>query len=590
MKRFNRSLLAALVACLCIVTVLVSASPSLVLDDAYLQSSLHTDFVVAESASSSSCFMPRCLTPDSVNQRRLLRFGLRVQNVGDASASIELEPGLATVAQESCTSATSILQLVTLLVTDSSNATLASGTRDLCLFDQETTTGYSGGGSVSSTAVFTSCRTPASPYPLQGLSAGWQMTYTSDINCMYLDITGLAAGSYTFQATINEFNGSPAHTSTASFTISAEESCPPVTNYADPVLSNITASQWIDPHANGHVSISLPTTAGDFSDPISVGAEPWIFGCTGFTSFAVDVGSRLSFASRGSGVAVDTKIDFTIAAFNAAFLNGTAYYHLTGSSPSRVLLVSWVDVVANENATHLAWQAQISEDGDVVFRYRNVSYQTSGGQDAGEGRQQNVYLCGGGSSTATNCVVYAEQAASFGGAYVSDNSALAFARRPPGFGSSPPNVVMGNTPSGSSFEAGTTLTFNATTSAVSATLGWSFGDGFQIEQIADTVSHDFTTAGEYTVRLTAFDGTYYVVSTKSITITEPQSQENWSSSDTLAVCLGIFIPITVIIVVVVVVAAIIFLFFGRRIVPSGGSWWNKDPAYVNTEAPTAGIQ
>lgn len=52
--------------------------------------------------------------------------------------------------------------------------------------------------------------------------------------------------------------------------------------------------------------------------------------------------------------------------------------------------------------TNLAWQAEIVEDGDITFRYRNVSYRTlANDQELGEGRQQNIYFCGGGSITGT---------------------------------------------------------------------------------------------------------------------------------------------------------------------------------------------
>jgi hypothetical protein len=110
--------------------VLVSASPSLVLDQAYLQSTVSTDFVVSSSSSGSSCFVPRCLTPDAANQRRLLRFGLRVQNQGDAEASLALGSAAAsTVTNDACSAATSINDFVSLAVKDSSNAVKASGVR-----------------------------------------------------------------------------------------------------------------------------------------------------------------------------------------------------------------------------------------------------------------------------------------------------------------------------------------------------------------------------------------------------------------------------------------------------------------------------
>jgi hypothetical protein len=79
----------------------------------------------------------------------------------------------------------------------------------------------------------------------------------------------------------------------------------------------------------------------------------------------VDVAGRISFAPEDSGVST-TKLGFTIAPFNAPFVgtlfvrssicnhgtvrhtnaehaaaDGTAYYQITGSSPSRTLLVSW---------------------------------------------------------------------------------------------------------------------------------------------------------------------------------------------------------------------------------------------------------
>lgn len=578
--RFN--VLAHLTAALICSVVLVSASPSLVLDQAYLQSTVSTDFVVSSSSSGSSCFVPRCLTPDAANQRRLLRFGLRVQNQGDAEASLALGSAAAsTVTNDACSAATSINDFVSLAVKDSSNAVKASGVRDLCLFDQETVTGYSGGGSVPSAPVYSSCRTSTPSGPVQGLSAGWQVTYTKDVTCMYLDITGLAAGSYTLEATLTSvFNGSAESTTTAPFTI--DNSCPPAANYGSPQYTPNTAAAWVDPVANGHTSVALPS-AGSFSASVGLGSTPWIFGCTNFESFAMDVAGRVSFAAQGSSVPTDTKLDFTLAPFNALFLNGTGYYQLTGTSPSRVLLVSWVDMKASDTYTNLAWQAEINESGDVVFRYRNVTYQLDG-VDAGEGRRQNIYVCGGGDEM--NCAIFTEQAVTNGSAVVSDNSTVRFPRRLPGDGTTRPTVSMSNSPSGNSFVEGTVVTFTASTSAP-ATLGWSFGDRFYPQEITETGVHNFTTPGTYNVRLTAFDGTYYVTSSKTIIIVSSHGGGGWDSEDTLALMLGLFIPLTVIVCVVAIIVAAVIFFFGRGIVPSGGAWWNKDPEYVNTEAPIA---
>jgi hypothetical protein len=397
---------------------------------------------------------------------------------------------------------------------------------------------------------------------------------------MYLDITGLAAGDYTLEATLASVgSNSLAFTTTASFTI--DDSCPPTANYDSPQFTTGTESQWRDPLATGHTSVALPS-AGSFSTPIELGTQPWIFGCTSFTSFAVDVAGRISFAPEDSGVST-TKLGFTIAPFNAPFVDGTAYYQITGSSPSRTLLVSWVNVQANENYTNLSWQAEIKEDGDITFRYRNVAYQI-GGQDAGEGRRQNIYVCGGG--TDANCVVYTEQAVTNGDAVVAANSTVLFPRRSPGYGTTRPTVVMSNSPSGSTFVVGTSVTFSANTSAP-ATLGWSFGDRFYAEEIAQTAVHNFSVIGTYTVRLTAFDGTYYVTSTKTITVTSGH-RGGWTTEDTLAVVLGIFIPLTVLVcLAAIIIGALILFFLSRGIVPSGGAWWNKDPEYVNTEAPIA---
>jgi hypothetical protein len=111
--------------------VLASASPILELDQAYLQSTVATDFVVSDASSAgSSCFVPRCLVSDAANQRRLLRFGLRVKNQGDAEARVTL--GSNAITDDACSGAASVNDLVSLAVKDASNATKASGVRGEC--------------------------------------------------------------------------------------------------------------------------------------------------------------------------------------------------------------------------------------------------------------------------------------------------------------------------------------------------------------------------------------------------------------------------------------------------------------------------
>lgn len=73
----------------------------------------------------------------------------------------------------------------------SSNSGICVACPDLCLFDETMMTGYPGTGRVPMAPVFSSCRTDEGAHLVQGLSAGWQITYSRDASCMYLDITGL---------------------------------------------------------------------------------------------------------------------------------------------------------------------------------------------------------------------------------------------------------------------------------------------------------------------------------------------------------------------------------------------------------------
>jgi hypothetical protein len=50
---------------------------------------------------------------------------------------------------------------------------------------------------------------PATPTKLfscadQGLHVGWEDVYTSDLDCQWIDITGLAPGSYVLSVVVNE--------------------------------------------------------------------------------------------------------------------------------------------------------------------------------------------------------------------------------------------------------------------------------------------------------------------------------------------------------------------------------------------------
>jgi hypothetical protein len=152
---------------------------------------------------------------------------------------------------------------------------------------------------------------------------------------------------------------------------------------------------------------------------------------------------------------------------------------------------------ASDTYTNLAWQAEINEvrffcpfhrldaahslsfglcrvvekfylcqSGDVVFRYRNVAYQLEG-VDAGEGRRQNIYVCGGGDGAhlfalSSNerrprprlcCLIALDTSrdrhelrhlhgAGGDNAVVSDNSTVRFPRRLPGDGTTRPTVAI----------------------------------------------------------------------------------------------------------------------------------------------------
>jgi hypothetical protein len=146
----------------------------------------------------SCAFAEGCL--QGTGWRRLLRFATEIQNIGDADVHLGdpvTQPDL--FEYDACHGHFHLLASMSYRLLDEDGVDRVPGFKQsFCWGDIVRVAGVDG---------------PETPnFPMsdevcnenQGLTRGWADVYWADLDCQFLDITGLPPGTYTFRATVNE--------------------------------------------------------------------------------------------------------------------------------------------------------------------------------------------------------------------------------------------------------------------------------------------------------------------------------------------------------------------------------------------------
>jgi hypothetical protein len=613
LKKSNRSstplvgLLAPLLLLLPLVVLLSLSTPAsgqdLVLDGGRFLSTLESTFMVTDSSTQCSV-QSGCLPYDTLDRRRVIRGDIVIANVGNAASQLQVSSN-AFFNATPCDGPqiSGVLGLITISLMDASGViTFTSVQRAVCLYDQALSPLYT--GNAAPAAPVYSCNTPMNSKIYQGLSAGYQVAYTKDLDCFALDVTDYPPNSYTVRVTVNnpvrfpDLNVSNNQISVP-FTLTQME-CPPAPRYNNVTWS--TLQSWTDPIANGHQRL-VNSTIINFSSPIK-------YFCSSTSSLYLSFNGFVSYSQfqndGGVGPMPSNLIDLMIAPYwsqwQTSIVNGNSglYYDISGSVGSRLLLVTWYALVnqgkQNQNETS-TWQLAYWEATQKLeFRYVQVVYQdenTYYGQGADEliaftgpahtsySSHTNVILSTTFTSTLTDntLITLTPQqvrggatlpVANPGGPY---SGFTQFAYQMTAVGSIPP--MVGSQP----------LTTNLS-------YIWTTGEGlYPALSLGINVTHNFTAAGTYPVslRVVTSDG-LFESNTASTSVTAIQAgdggtplppQGSSSDSHTTAIVVGVVIPVVVLLMLAMCATAFIVLYKTRGIVPSGGDWWNQDPEYVN---------
>lgn len=164
--------------------------PDLILDGAYLMSTIRQDYV---DASADVClFNEGCVTGDGI--RRVVRFGTRSANVGDADVIVgEPVAGNPLWEFDACHQHFHFEGYARYDLVDAvTGVVLPIGNKNgFCLQDLDSWSNPS-------------CSTYDCTF--QGISAGCADAYTPDLDCQWIDITGVAPGTYELVVTVNTDN------------------------------------------------------------------------------------------------------------------------------------------------------------------------------------------------------------------------------------------------------------------------------------------------------------------------------------------------------------------------------------------------
>lgn len=564
---------------------------NLIIDPVRFASSIEVINVVTDRT--SQCNVAEgCLPHDTVNLRRVVRADIVIANIADEALELSIASTLLNTTP--CDTRTlGMKDILRFQVTDPTEF-LPFGTKDrtICLYDGEPSPRYN--GTEAPDAAFYTCNTSTPSGFLQGISAGWQVTYSKELDCFAMDITDLDPGEYRFTVTFNNL-GQLAETNrsvvTSLFTIPNSE-CQPVPRYSN----ETTAFSWDDPIANGHTLVS-----GFALFQLNLVDELRYF-CYRSTSLWL---SPRGFVSLINPVNEDTFLNSAGNLFNASMapywyqewetstdVTGAGMYHnVTGSTGQRTITVSWIGLVAESQVNKSRDNAQsfqlvYSEATQVlVFRYLKVSVEQA---SFTRGQAQTIAITGPTRlDFASHTLLVADKEANS----VADSTAIRFVPQPPGGNGARPAAETTGPYSG--FET-RPINFNALSSSGGATpvttYTWLFGDGQYPARVLDgNVNYTYPIRGSYTAQVKVSNGADESdVTTVAVTVNllpgdggpiTPSDGEG--DGETVAIVAGVVIPVLVIIAILVCIAAAFLVYYNRGIVPSGGAWWNEDPEYVN---------
>lgn len=162
--------------------------PDLIIDRAAMANGLH---VRQETLTASDCAVLEGCAGAS-GQRTLIRFTAAIANIGKGDLVLGKpndNPDLYHFSE--CHGHFHLQSMVRYDLIDSSgNVVVSSGKRAFCMRDNVKYLGSAG---------------PSNGYDCdnQGITAGWQDIYPKDLDCQFLDVTGVPGGRYTLRATVN---------------------------------------------------------------------------------------------------------------------------------------------------------------------------------------------------------------------------------------------------------------------------------------------------------------------------------------------------------------------------------------------------
>jgi hypothetical protein len=168
--------------------------PDLVLDEAYLLDSTRFD---VQNIQDACAVQQGCAT--GVGERRVVRFGSRMGNVGEADFVLgppEQENPLWT--QDSCSMRFSLAGFARYELRDAGGQLLLTGTKnEFCMTDAEEWIPESGAQCHKYTCLN------------QGIVPGCADNYGTDLPCQWLDVTDVPPGDYELRVTVNAAHAIP---------------------------------------------------------------------------------------------------------------------------------------------------------------------------------------------------------------------------------------------------------------------------------------------------------------------------------------------------------------------------------------------
>lgn len=174
------------------------SGPDLIADARDLEESLS---VTRESFSLEDCvFLEGCVR--APGERRLLRLDTRTINIGDQDLVVGAPENNAAYEFSACHGHYHFRSYASFEL-------LHARTGEPVRVEGDEVVAYKQGFCLYDDEPFASDRPPRYTCDFQGISAGWSDFYSRDLDCQWVDITGVIAGDYILRITVNPFGTLP---------------------------------------------------------------------------------------------------------------------------------------------------------------------------------------------------------------------------------------------------------------------------------------------------------------------------------------------------------------------------------------------